>query len=77
MTPRSAVVRAVNDTKDNDTIASIVGAAVVRCTASGASGKVGCGPDGRTMTHDDGKVFSLIEEPGRNSGSSRHPGIVI
>ena len=31
--PEEALVRAVNDTKDNDTIAAIVGAAVGRCTA--------------------------------------------
>ena len=30
--PEEALIRAVNDTRDNDTVAAIVGAAVARCT---------------------------------------------
>ena len=59
--PETALVRAVNDTKDNDTIASIVGAAV-----GALHGRKGL-PDrwieglaGRTKGTDDGQVFSLI-----------------
>jgi len=58
--PEEAIVRAVNDTKDNDTIASIVGAAV-----GALHGRL---PQrwvrdlsGRTTDRDDGKVFELIE----------------
>ncbi|MFO7848992.1 MAG: ADP-ribosylglycohydrolase family protein [Spirochaetia bacterium] len=59
--PEEALVRGVNDTKDNDTIASIVGAAV-----GALHGKRGL-PDawirdlsGRTGPDDDGKVQELI-----------------
>jgi ADP-ribosylglycohydrolase len=61
-----AIVRAVNDTKDNDTIAAIVGAAV-----GALHGKRRI-PDrwlsnlsGRTGENDDGKVFHLLEEARR------------
>ena len=61
-----AIVRAVNDTKDSDTIAAIVGAAV------GALHGRSSLPDrwirklsGRTGLNDDGKVFDLIEEARR------------
>jgi len=56
-----SMVRAVNDTKDNDTIAAIVGAAV---------GALHCKKaipvrwirnlSGRTMDRDDGKVFEIL-----------------
>ena len=58
--PAEAIVRAVNDTKDNDTIAAIVGAAV------GAQHGLGALPQhwvrglrGRTRDADDGEVFRL------------------
>jgi len=61
--PEEAVVRAVNDTKDNDTIGAIVGAAV-----GALYGKKGL-PErwienlsGRTSVDDDGRIFELIEE---------------
>ncbi len=57
----AAIIRAVNDTKDNDTVAAIVGAAV------GALHGLKCIParwiqglTGRTRSGDDGKVFKLI-----------------
>lgn len=60
--PEEAIVRAVNDTKDNDTIAAIVGAAVgalygqdripARWIADLA---------GRTTDRDDGRVFELLQ----------------
>ena len=61
--PEEALVRAVNDTKDNDTVASIVGAAI-----GALHGKKGL-PDrwieglaGRTRGTDDGQVFRLISK---------------
>jgi len=60
---RTAIVRAVNDTRDNDTVAAIVGAVVgalhgrkalpVRWTARLL---------GRTGEDDDGRIYELIEE---------------
>ena len=61
--PEEAIVRAVNDTKDNDTVAAIVGAAV-----GALHGKAGLpsrwvsGLLGRTGASDDGRVFELIAE---------------
>ena len=59
----AAMVRAVNDTRDNDTIAAIVGAAVGALHGREAL------PDrwvakltGRTTDSDDGRVFELIEQ---------------
>ena len=56
-----AIIRAVNDTKDNDSIAAIVGAAV------GALYGSSCIPNrwikgltGRTRSDDDGEVFKII-----------------
>ena len=60
--PEEAIVRAVNDTKDNDTVAAIVGAAV-----GALHGKKGLpirwinAHTGRTRTKDDGRIFELIE----------------
>lgn len=61
--PEEAVVRAVNDTKDNDTIAAIVGACV------GALHGAGTFPrrwredlSGRLGIDDDGTVQALIDE---------------
>jgi ADP-ribosyl-[dinitrogen reductase] hydrolase len=61
--PEAAIVRAVNDTKDNDTVAAIVGAAVGALHGRSAI------PDrwitgllGRTTSDDDGRVFELIGE---------------
>jgi len=60
--PEEAIVRAVNDTKDNDTVAAIVGAAV-----GALHGKKGLPSrwlnalTGRTRTRDDGRIVELIE----------------
>ena len=61
--PEEAIVRAVNDTRDNDTIASIVG------TAVGALHGAQALPTrwrekllGRTTADDDGRVQTLIQE---------------
>jgi ADP-ribosyl-[dinitrogen reductase] hydrolase len=60
--PEEAIVRAVNDTKDNDTVAAIVGA------ATGAlHGRAGLPArwieslSGRTTADDDWHIFELIE----------------
>jgi ADP-ribosylglycohydrolase len=67
--PEEAIIRAVNDTKDNDTIAAIVGAAV--------GALHGCArlPDrwkrgllGRTQKSDDGRICELIDESIRRFG---------
>jgi len=61
--PEEAVVRAVNDTKDNDTIAAIVGAAV-----GALHGKAVLPPrwisnlSGRTAEWDDGRIFELLND---------------
>jgi ADP-ribosylglycohydrolase len=61
--PEEAIIRAVNDTKDNDTIAAIVGAAV-----GALHGKVALPArwrenlTGRTTDNDDGHIFELIEQ---------------
>jgi ADP-ribosyl-[dinitrogen reductase] hydrolase len=61
--PEEAIVRAVNDTKDNDTIAAIVGAAVGALHGADAlparwvedlTGQVDGG--------DDGRAFELLEQ---------------
>jgi ADP-ribosylglycohydrolase len=58
-----AVVRAANDTKDNDTIAAIVGSVL-----GALHGKSAIPPRwlgsllGRTQARDDGRVFNLISE---------------
>ena len=68
--PEEAIVRAVNDTDDNDTVAAIVGAAVGALhgrDALPASWQRGL--LGRTAASDDGRVFRLIEEAVRRDWS--------
>jgi ADP-ribosylglycohydrolase len=61
--PEEAIVRAVNDTKDNDTIAAIVGAAVGALHGKNAFPKQWIGNlSGRTTDSDDGRIFEVIEE---------------
>jgi ADP-ribosyl-[dinitrogen reductase] hydrolase len=58
-----AIARAVNDTKDNDTIGAIVGAAVGALhRREGILDRWVQGLSGRTSFSDDGKVFRLLEE---------------
>ena len=60
--PEEAIVRAVNDTKDNDTVGAIVGAAVGALHgASALPERWRAGLLGRTRDDDDGQVFRLIE----------------
>src|SRR5512139_1153791 len=68
--PEEAIVRAVNDTHDNDTVGAIVGAAVGALhgrDALPASWQRGL--LGRTDASDDGRVFRLIEEAVRRDWS--------
>jgi hypothetical protein len=60
--PEEALVRAVNDTKDCDTVAALVG------TAVGALHGVDALPErwrkhmlGRTTADDDGRIFALLD----------------
>jgi ADP-ribosylglycohydrolase len=61
--PEEAIVRAVNDTKDNDTVAAIVGTAVGALHGrSGLPERWVRNLSGRTTTSDDGRVFELTAE---------------
>ncbi len=61
--PEEAIVRAVNDTWDNDTVGAIVGAAVGALHGrSGLPGRWLKGLLGRTADADDGQVFRLLEQ---------------
>jgi ADP-ribosylglycohydrolase len=61
--PEEAIARAVNDTKDNDTIAAIIGAAVGALHGKKAIPKRWIeNLSGRTTNSDDGRIFELIEE---------------
>jgi ADP-ribosyl-[dinitrogen reductase] hydrolase len=72
--PEEAIVRAVNDTRDNDTVAAIVGAAV------GALHGVDALPErwraglaGRTAEADDGRVFELARQAADRAARSVRP----
>ena len=61
--PEEAIVRAVNDTKDNDTIAAMVGAAVGALHGrEGLPARWIDGLLGRTTEDDDGRIFQLLSE---------------
>ena len=60
--PEQAIIRAVNDTKDNDTIAAIVGAAVGALHGKQAlPARWRDGLLGRLGRRDDGAVFDLLD----------------
>ncbi len=60
--PEEAIVRAVNDTRDNDTVAAIVGAAVGALHGAEALPKRWRdGLLGRTGADDDRRVFELMD----------------
>lgn len=67
--PEEAIVRAVNDTRDNDTIAAIVGAAVGALHGRDALPPrwIG-GLLGRTAESDDGAIFELLARARRRWG---------
>ena len=67
--PRVAVLRAVNDTWDNDTVAAIVGAVVGALHGRKALPQEWIdGLLGRTGAQDDGRVFESIFEMKRYLG---------
>lgn len=60
--PEEAILRAVNDTWDNDTIAAVVGAAVGALHGAEALPRAWVeGLLGRTGADDDGRVFGLLD----------------
>lgn len=61
--PEEAIIRAINDTKDNDTAGAIVGAAVGALHGARAlPARWIDGLTGRTSHDDDGRVFDLLDE---------------
>ena len=61
--PEEAIIRAVNDTRDNDTIAAIVGAAVGALHGEDALPvRWRQGLPGRTREADDGRVYELLDQ---------------
>jgi ADP-ribosylglycohydrolase len=72
--PEEAIVRAVNDTQDNDTIAAIVGAAVGALHGASALPERWVAQlSGRTGAHDDGEVQRIIERARERWGSGPEP----
>lgn len=66
--PEEAIIRAVNDTKDNDTIAAIVGAAMGALYGETALPQRWMDDLlGRTAQDDDGKVFDLLNDLARST----------
>ena len=66
--PETAIIRAVNDTRDNDTVAAIVGAAVGALHGRSAlAARWIQGLSGRTGETDDGKMFHLLKQARSNS----------
>lgn len=61
--PEQPIIRAVNDTWDNDTIAAIVGAAVGALHGvNGLPDRWVAGLSGRTRADDDGYIYQLVEQ---------------
>lgn len=61
--PETAIIRAVNDTRDNDTAGAIVGAAVGALHGrSSLPERWVNGLSGRTAESDDGRMFQLLEQ---------------
>lgn len=72
--PREAILQAVNQTRDNDTVAAIVGAVVG--ALHGASALPAAWIDdlsGRTAEADDGHMFMLLDAAGRRFGHGITP----
>lgn len=67
--PEEAIVRAVNDTRDNDTCAAIVGAAVGALHGEDAlPSRWRRNLLGRTAANDDGRIFELLDRAERVFG---------
>ena len=77
--PEEAIVRAVNDAKDNDTVAAIVGAAIGALHGEAAlPERWRSGLLGRTGAADDGRVWELLDRAealfGQGHDDSHHRG---
>lgn len=71
--PEEAILRAVNDTQDNDSIAAIVGAAVGALHGrSGLPERWITGLLGRTREDDDGRVFTILAQAKQRFWASSH-----
>ena len=67
--PKAAILAAVNETKDNDTIAAIVGAAVGALLGLSALPQTWVSALlGRTESADDGRIFELLRDAGEKYG---------
>ena len=76
--PEAAILSAVNETKDNDTIAAIVGAAVGALHGRGKLPQRWIdGLSGRTGTDDGGRVFELIDQAAERFGYAGTPEFFI
>ncbi|MBM4270223.1 MAG: ADP-ribosylglycohydrolase [Deltaproteobacteria bacterium] len=74
--PEEAIVRAVNDTRDNDTIAAIVGAVVGALHGRAALPRRWAdGLVGRTRESDDGRVCELIDRALAHVEAGKQPTI--
>lgn len=72
--PKEAILQAVNNTRDNDTCAAIVGAAVGALHgASALPAEWIDGLLGRTTVDDDGQVFKLLAQAGDRYGYGVSP----
>jgi len=72
--PKEAILQAVNNTRDNDTCAAIVGAAVGALHgASALPAEWIDGLLGRTTVDDDGQVFRLLAQAGDRYGYGVSP----
>jgi len=67
--PKAAILAAVNDTKDNDTVAAIVGAAVGALHGRSALPVEWVAQlSGRTGASDNGRIFELLARAGKEFG---------
>jgi len=72
--PRQALLQAVNHTRDNDTVAAIVGAAVGALHGASAwPARWIDGLSGRTGASDDGRMFALLLQAGQRFGHGSTP----
>ena len=69
--PEACLVRAINDTKDNDTVGAIVGSALgALYGVSGLPRRWIENLTGRTGATDDGRIFAILEQARRTFWSA-------
>lgn len=72
--PREAILQAVNQTRDNDTVAAIVGAAVGALRGASALPPAWIADlTGRTAERDDGRMFALLAQAAERFGYGATP----